>query len=136
MTPTLIAAGETLAETLARENAALEAMDLAGAAALYPRKDAAATAFERAQRTDRNSMIDALNEEQRRLARELAERLRRMIEENRRLLEGAIHVQGHVIGTVARAMAEAPRAQTPRYGATGLIAAARRQPAVVLSSRA
>ncbi len=130
----LIAAGETLAQTLAHENAALEAMDLAGAAALYPRKDAAATRFAQAQKQD--SMTTLLDEEQRRLARELAERLRRLVEENRRLLERAIHVQGHVIGTVARAMAQAPRAQAPRYAATGLIAGARRQPPVVLSSRA
>ncbi len=130
----LIAAGETLAETLAHENAALEAMDLAGATALYPRKEAATTAFAEAQRQD--GMTTALDEEQRRLARELAERLHRLVEENRRLLERAIHVQGHVIGTVARAMAQAPRTQTPRYAATGHIAAARRQPPVVLSSRA
>jgi hypothetical protein len=130
----LIEAGETLAETLARENAALDAMDFAAATALYPRKDAATAAFENAQR--QAGMIDALDEEQRRLARELAERLRRLIEENRRLLERAIHVQGHVIGTVARAMAQAPRANAPRYAATGHMAAVRRQPSVVLSSRA
>ena len=137
MTPGMIAAGEALAETLARENAALAAMDLAAAARLYPGKDAAAAAFSAAGDTVIDGMVDSLSAEQRRLARELAERLRRLVEENRRLLERAMHVQGHVLGTVARAMAQvSPRRQPPRYGASGALADARRQPPVVLSARA
>ena len=142
MKPDLIATGEALADTLERENIALAAMDLAGAAALYPAKDAAATAFTAAQ--DRaaqallgDSMTAALDAEQQRLAQHLAERLRALAEENRRLLERAIHVQGHVLGTIARAVSQVgPRTQGPRYGARGTMAEARRQPPVVLSARA
>jgi flagellar biosynthesis/type III secretory pathway chaperone len=133
----LIETAEALADTLARENAALRGLDLAAAAALYPRKDAAITALTAAQAQLPESMTTALDAEQQRLARELAERLRALVEENRRLLRRAIEVQGHVLGTVARAVAQAsPRAQPPRYGARGTLADARRQPPVMLSSRA
>jgi len=137
MKPDLIAAARVLADTLERENAALAAMDLAGAAALYPRKDAAASAFTAAQEQAADGMTSVLDAEQQRLAKELAERLRALAEENRRLLERAIHVQGHVLGTIARAVAQVtPRMQPPRYGATGAMAEVRRQPPVVLSARA
>jgi flagellar biosynthesis/type III secretory pathway chaperone len=132
-----IAAGRALATLLERENAALAAMDLAGAAALYPAKDAAAAALAAAQREAGEAMRPALDAEQHRLAHELAERLRVLAEENRRLLERAIQVQGQVLGTIARAVAmSAPRAQPPRYGATGAFSHARRQAPVVLSARA
>jgi hypothetical protein len=137
MKPDLIATGEALAETLEHENVALAAMDLNGAAALYPRKDAAAAAFTAAQEQFGERMSAALDQEQRRLARALADRLRALAEENRRLLERAIHVQGHVLGTIARAVAQVgPRVQPPRYGARGTLAETRRQPPVVLSARA
>ena len=137
MKPDMIAAAEALAETLERENAALAAMDLAGAAALYPRKDAAAAAFAAAQKRLGDTMASALDAEQQRLARHLAERLRALADENRQLLERAIQVQGHVVGTIARAVSQmAPRAQAPRYGARGAMAETRRLPPVMLSARA
>jgi hypothetical protein len=137
MKPELITTAEILAETLEHENAALAAMDLKGAAAIYPRKDAAASAFTAAQLQAGGQMSAVLDEEQQRLARQLAERLRRLAEENRRLLERAIQVQGHVIGTIARAVVQVgPRMQAPRYGATGTFAEVRRQVPVVLSARA
>jgi hypothetical protein len=134
---TLIGAGEALAEVLARENASLAAMDLAGAAALYPRKNAAAAAFILAQERSGARPAAGLDADQQRLARDLAERLRTLTAQNRLLLERAIRVQGHVLGTVARAVARAvPRAQPPRYGAHGALAQAARQAPVLLSSRA
>jgi hypothetical protein len=137
MKPGMIEAGRALAAVLERENAALTAMDLPGAAALYPVKDAAAAALKAAQSDAGDGMAATLDAEQRRLARELAERLRDLIEENRRLLQRAIHVQGQVLGTIARAVAmSTPRAQPPRYGATGAFAHIRRQAPVVLSARA
>ncbi len=136
MKPTMIEAGRAMAAVLERENAALRVMDLPGAAALYPHKDAAATALKAAQSESDDGMSAALDTEQRRLARELAERLRDLIEENRRLLGQAIHVQGQVLGTIARAVAmSTPRAQPARYGASGALAQMRRQQPVVLSAR-
>jgi hypothetical protein len=137
MKPEMITAAEALADTLERENAALAAMDLAGAAALYPSKDAATTTFVAAQQRLGDTMASALDAEQQRLARHLTDRLRALAEENRRLLEQAIQVQGHVVGTIARAVSQmAPRAQAPRYGARGAMAETRRQPPVMLSARA
>lgn len=132
----LIVAGATLTEMLERENAALAAMDLRAAAAMFPAKDAAASAFAMAESALHDGMAAALNAEQQRLARALAERLRELAEANRRLLERAINVQGQVLGTIARAVAQAPqRSPPPRYGATGAVAQAGRQPPVVLWSR-
>jgi flagellar biosynthesis/type III secretory pathway chaperone len=137
MKPGIVEAGRALAAALERENAALTAMDLPGAAALYPAKDAAATALKAAQLELDEGLAAALDAQQRRLARELAERLRELIEKNRRLLERAIHVQGQVLGTIARAVAmSTPRAQPPRYGASGALAQMRRPAPVVLSARA
>lgn len=137
MKPDLIEAGAMLADMLERENAALAAMDLPSAAALFPAKDAAASAFAGAEAALRDGMAAALTAEQQRLARALAERLRDLAELNRRLLERAINVQGHVLGTIARAVAQTPqRAQPPRYGANGAVARAGGQPPVVLWSRA
>ena len=137
MKPEMITAAEALADTLERENAALAAMDLAGAAALYPSKDAATTTFVAAQQRLGDTMASALDAEQQRLARHLTDRLRALAEENRRLLEQAIQVQGHVVGTIARAVSQmAPRAQAPRYGARGAMAETRRLPPVMLSARA
>ena len=136
MTAEIIKAGQALAEALASENDALSKMDLAGAAAIYPRKDAAVAAFTGAQRRLGEGIAAALDAEQQRLARELTERLRALAEENKRLLERAIHVQSHVLGTIARAVSQmAPRPQ-PRYGASGTLTEPRRQPPVVLSARA
>jgi flagellar biosynthesis/type III secretory pathway chaperone len=137
MTLRLLAATEALAEILERENEALTALDLSAAVVLYPRKQAATLAFNDARERTTESIETLLDDEQKRLARELAERLRALAEENKRLLERAINVQAHVLGTIGRAVARAaPSAQPPRYGASGGIAAASRQRPVILSSRA
>lgn len=136
MRQTVVEAARALAEILARENAALAAMDLAGAAALYPLKDAAAAALTAAQSRADEDAASAPDADRQRFAPELAGRLRALAEENRRLLERAIHVQGQVLGTIARAVAHArPNALAPRYGASGALANVRRQSPVVLSAR-
>ena len=88
-----------LADLLARENAALAALDFARATALLGEKQAATAAF--APSAD-DVPADVA-------------RLRGLIEENRRLLEHAIRVQGRVLGMVARALCSQP----PCYGAGG-----------------
>ena len=112
-------------------------MDLAAVAGMYRRKNTAAAAFADAQAQQAGGMATVLDTEQQRLACALADGLRALAEANRRLLERAIHVQGHVLGTVARAVAcPSPRAQLLRYGASGAMAEAQRQPAVLFSARA
>ena len=125
----LIDAAVALADTLARESAALAAMDLAGAAAMLPAKQAAAASFAAAQALPMPpampSQVEAL--------RAVAERLRDAAEENRRLLERALRVQGRVVGIVARAARPKPAA--PRYAASGDLAPDRAAPLLV-SARA
>lgn len=132
MDPVLIAAAEALAATLARENAALSALDLAGAAALLGEKSHAAAAFAAALRAA--PPATALAGGQRRIAEQLAGRLRDLATDNRRLLERAIFVQGRVLGTIARALPKA--AIAPRYGARGVLTQAGSARPYSLSARA
>jgi 6-phosphofructokinase len=137
MTSRTFETGEALAELLARENDALASLELGKATALYPRKQSLAIAFSEAREQEGETMTTVLDQEQQRLARELAERLRALAEENRRLLERAINVQAHVLGTVGRAIADAvPDRQGARYAGTGCVARAVRQSPVILSARA
>jgi hypothetical protein len=133
MTPDLIAATVALADTLQRENAALTALDMGRAVLLLDEKRAAAEAFTAAlgQAAASPSGLGA----NRALAERLATRLQSQAEENRRLLERAMVVQGRVIGALARVVPRA-LAGAPRYGASGALAAPRRPPAVALSARA
>jgi hypothetical protein len=109
-------AAEGLAELLARENAALAAMDLPSATALVEAKRAAAEAFVAAQAKAVSSGAVAVPDVVRRLG-ELAS-------ENRLLLERAMAVQQRVLAIIAEA---APRvsAVAPRYGAAGGLVGAR-----------
>lgn len=118
MTQALTEAATALAETLAHENAALAALDLGAAAALLAHKQAAATAFAQAQ-ADAPPIADQLP---------LAVRLRDLADENRRLLEHAIRVQGRVLGMLARALG---KPSAPRYGATGTLAGGAVAPVIV-----
>ena len=120
MTGTLIQAAETLADTLAQENAALAAMDLAGAAAMLEAKRAAAAAFDAAQAQPFPPADAALR---------VAIRLRDTAEENRLLLERALRVQGRIVALLARAAR--PRPPVTRYGARGALAHAPSAPAIV-----
>lgn len=117
-----IEAAERLADVLRRENAALAAMDLRGAAALLAEKQAAATAL-----LDSLAGGGAPRPLHARLLSDLAA-------ENRRRLEHAIAVQGRVIGLIARALRNATP-PAPRYGASGVMVAGRPAP-VTLSARA
>lgn len=117
-----IEAAERLAVVLRRENAALAALDLRAAAALLAEKRSAAAAL-----LDTLAAGGAPRPLQVRLLSDLAG-------ENRRRLEHAIAVQGRVIGLVARAL-RGTTPTTPRYGATGMVAARPASP-VAFSARA
>ncbi len=131
MTPELINAVERLADTIARENAALGALDLAGAAGMLAEKTAAIAAFNAADDQARRTGPYMEAGRQRAETLKQAERLRTLAAENRRLLERAIAVQARVIGTIVAGAK--PAAQ--RYGATGGLH--RGSPgAMALSSRA
>jgi hypothetical protein len=119
-------AAERLAGVLARENAALAALDLRGAAGMLAEKQQAVAAFVAAQPGSGRPPV------------ELARRLRDLVHENREKLEHAINVQRRVIGIIARAIriaAPAARQGGTRYGATGAMTAGRSAP-VTLSARA
>jgi hypothetical protein len=120
-------AAEGLAELLARENAALAAMDLPSATALVEAKRAAAEAFVAAQAKAVSSGAVAVPEVVRRLG-ELAA-------ENRLLLERAMAVQQRVLAIIAEA---APRASVvaPRYGAAGGLVGARTALPVAIAASA
>ena len=116
MMPEIVEATVQLADALAAENAALAALDLVAAVRLLPQKEAATTAFAAAQRRARGTR-DTLDIKALRVA---ATRLQTLTEENRRLLERAIHVQNRVMGILAQAArASNP---TPRYARSGVYA--------------
>lgn len=122
-----VRAAEGLAELLARENAALAAMDLPSATALVEAKRAAAEAFVAAQAKAVSSGAVAVPDVVRRLG-ELAA-------ENRLLLERAMAVQQRVLAIIAEA---APRvsAVAPRYGAAGGLVGARTALPVAIAASA
>lgn len=123
MTNALEGAAAQLAEVLAAENAALDALDLPGAAALLTRKTRAAEAFIAAcAATPRAAPPDAA-------------RLAHLAEENRRKLHRAITIQGRVIELIARAVPRALRQAAPRYSTQGTVPISR-VPAVAVSARA
>jgi hypothetical protein len=119
-------AAERLAGVLVRENAALAALDLRGAAGMLAEKQQAVAAFVAAQPSADVPSAD------------LARRLRDLAQENRKKLEHAITVQRRVIGIIARAFhgtAPTLRNGANLYGATGAVSAGRSIP-VTLSARA
>ncbi len=120
MNSALRAAAGALAEALEQENAALAALDLGQAAALFATKQAAADAFIAAQ-AEAAGTPDAAQ-------RALAGRLRDLAEENRRLLEQGIRIQARVVGVVAKAL---PRPPAHHYGARGAPAQAAVAPVIV-----
>jgi hypothetical protein len=110
MTPALIETVSSLSDTLARENAALDALDLAAAVAVLPDKRRALALL-----TDAAPMV--LSAEQRPAMEAALRRLRELAGENRVLLQRALTVQSRVIDIVAGSL---PRAQPGgRYSATG-----------------
>lgn len=116
-----------LAAVLARENAALEALDIPAACALLESKEAAIGALAAARHAAAPATVPAgLKAE--------AARLRDLAQENRRLLENAMLAQSRVLDVIARA-ARRTAAATPRYGARGAVAADRPS-SIALSARA
>ena len=133
MSPALIDAAVELADALARENEALAALDLPRAAGMLADKQRAADAFLAARALlPPGAPAEPHPGAKDGGAREVAARLGTLAEENRRLLERAIAVQGRVIGTLARA---APP-EASGYGAHGGRAASSRPGAIALSARA
>lgn len=126
MTTKLIDTVTGLADTLARENAALDALDLSGAVALLPEKRRALTMLTEAKGIVLRPDL--------RPAMELAlQRLRGLASENRRLLQHALTVQSRVIEIVASAL---PRTEAAgRYAAPGARIPAARPPAWSLAAR-
>lgn len=132
----LIAAAVALADTLARENAALAAMDLPGAMLLLSAKQAQSAAFATAHARAAAAMADGKSlGENKALAETVGARLRDLADENKLLLERAIRVQGRVIGSIAQVLPRA-LATAPRYDASGGIAGAARARPVALSAQA
>ena len=113
-----------LADVLTRENIALRAMDLPGAVALLPEKNAAIADVMLSGETVTAAAAPALMA----LTRELDG----LAQENRQLLERAIAAQQRVIGIVVRALTSV-RAE-PSYGAKAW-RGARNRP-MALSTRA
>lgn len=136
----LIAAAVALADTLARENAALLALDLPSAVALLADKHREADAFAAAHArvAAKGGVVaqgGAVEASLRAMAETVGVRLSGLAAENKRLLERALLVQQRVIGSIARAV---PRAleTAPRYDAGGGIAGAARPPPVALAAQA
>ncbi len=127
MTMDAMRAAEGLAELLARENAALAAMDLPSATALVEAKRAAADAFVAAQAKAVSSGAVPVPD--------VVRRLSDLAAENRLLLERAMAVQQRVLAIIAEA---APRASAvaPRYGAAGGLVGARTALPVAIAASA
>lgn len=125
-------AADRLADVLERENAALAALDLAGAAAMLDAKEAAAASFARA--CDRADPPDG--EAERRALATLAARLDAATRDNRGLLERGIEAQRRVLHIIARAVPRALLTQDAAcYGAGG-VASSPGQAPLTLSVRA
>jgi hypothetical protein len=116
MTDDLLHTAQALADILAAENAALEALDIGLATHLLVEKRQAADGFAAAHA--RLAAAGPLPAAARARLEATATTLRAAAEENRRLLERAIAVQTRVMDVIARA---APHvgAEAPRYGAQG-----------------
>ncbi|MBX5454822.1 MAG: hypothetical protein K6U10_12925 [Acidobacteriia bacterium] len=125
-------AGTELADLLAAENAALQALALSRAATFAERKAAALSTFSAALQTESPERWSAA---ERASAYALNQRLAALVEENKRLLEHAIKVQNRILEMLARIVPRALGNQAACYGARGRMAAAPMQP-VALSARA
>lgn len=130
----LIAAAVALADTLARENTALAALDLPRAGELLADKECHTGAFAAAH-ARLAAAGDALPPALRTMAETVGSRLATLGAENRRLLERALFVQERVIGSLARAVPQALEV-APRYDAGGSLRTAPRPPPVMLAARA
>ena len=98
MTAELVLAAAALAEMLEAENAALRDMDVRRAVARFPCKAECARRLGAALARVPDGAPEHLA-----AARASVARLRTLVEDNRRLLERAMFVQGRLIATLARA---------------------------------
>lgn len=132
MTVNAMMAAEGLADLLARENAALAAMDLPTATALVEAKRAATDAFVAAHA--RAATLGAAGSGPVAVP-DVVRRLGELAAENRLLLERAMAVQQRVLAIIAEA---APRASmvAPRYGAAGGLVGARTALPVAITASA
>lgn len=127
MIPQLIETGLKLAGLLAEENKLLSAMDLAAAAALNPRKQAAVEGYVAARDKARTSPPPPPPERQALV--KLAERLSELARHNRALLERGLAAQAQLIETVAGIATRPAPGYVPPPGAA-------RPPAFALNARA
>lgn len=129
---TMLEAANRLADVLERENAALAALDLAGAAAMLADKEDAVASFAHAWKCASPPAGDV----ERCALGTLAARLDAATRDNRSLLERGIEVQRRVLQVIARAVPRALLTQDAAcYGAGG-VAASPGQPPLTLSVRA
>ncbi len=129
----LMRAASLLSEALARENAALAAVDFVAAGALLDAKREAAGHFAAA-----HARLAAAGRPAGPLPRDVADiarRLRNLAAEYKTLLERAIAAQRRVIGSIARAVPRA-MARAPRYDFRGALSDGRNPLPVALSARA
>ncbi|MCK8783182.1 hypothetical protein M0638_02160 [Roseomonas sp. NAR14] len=133
MLPALTAAAQRLAEALDAENAALASLDLTRAAALATAKIQASDAFAAAC-TTAQKLGQRPEGEDHVAVSQLAQRLRQLGSENRRLLERAIGLQARVIETIAGVAL--PQAAAPGYGLDGGRRPAPQPVALAVSARA
>lgn len=119
----MLSAAAWLSRVLAAENTALLALDIPAAAALLQEKLAAAHGLslavaEAGRASARQSLPQSSPQSSRGTpeAAGLALQLRDLAEENRRLLERAVLVQGRVLDMVARAACRNAAQATGRYG--------------------
>ncbi len=120
-----------LADTLAEENRALAGLDFGRAVMLLETKQRATDAFAAAHHA---ATPDAMRT-RRSLVEPLVRRLRDLADENKRLLERAVTVQGRVIGAIAGAIPKTIGG-APRYGSRGALADVSRMRPIALSARA
>ena len=116
---TAVAAAKRLIAVLETENMALQQLDISGVGVSLAEKLAAAEMLEPLPDTPEAAAV--------------AQRLRTLTNENRRLLERAIAVQSRVVEAVARA-AQLTTRDAGRYGATGAPTQNRSAMAIVTSA--
>jgi hypothetical protein len=127
----IIMAAIQLAETLERENAALDALDIPCATRWIDAKSRALSDVQ-ALITDSCTARD----DERDVAEYVGRRLQAEVARNKRLLERALLVQGRIIGMIARAVPRAVAANASRYAPNGGMHSADLKQPIAVSSRA
>ncbi len=113
MTEPILAAATRLADVLDRENTALRDADYAAATAMVAEKTAAIAGLTAAGADLPAGITLPLS------LRAIAERLRDLMAENRRLLEIAMIAQARVVAVIAQATRRDQARRAPLYGRSG-----------------